>query len=163
MLKVSYFYFFNHFCSTSLGPRTRTRTAFLRKLSHLSIGWLRHNCQPGHPQANGRVVLNFGWSLLGLTQTWSFINLRGWNLAIHQWNKRRRFPYPPGPKPLPLIGNMLDLKAVTNHAPEYAAWSKKYNSMFFQNDWFITNACALTPCHRWNHLRPRFRHEYPHC
>ncbi|KAF5322608.1 hypothetical protein D9619_001341 [Psilocybe cf. subviscida] len=39
----------------------------------------------------------------------------------------RRVSYPPGPKPKPLIGNMLDLPT-SYGAQEYLKWSKKYNS-----------------------------------
>ncbi|KDR69754.1 hypothetical protein GALMADRAFT_77060 [Galerina marginata CBS 339.88] len=36
-------------------------------------------------------------------------------------------PYPPGPKPKPVIGNLLDLP-MTYAAQQYFAWGKKYNS-----------------------------------
>uniref|UniRef100_A0A8H8CI81 Cytochrome P450 n=1 Tax=Psilocybe cubensis TaxID=181762 RepID=A0A8H8CI81_PSICU len=40
---------------------------------------------------------------------------------------RKRHPYPPGPKPMPLIGNMLDFPA--QHAAKvYLEWEKTYNS-----------------------------------
>ncbi|KAH9478398.1 Cytochrome P450 monooxygenase COX2 [Psilocybe cubensis] len=41
-------------------------------------------------------------------------------------SKKRR-PYPPGPKPLPLIGNLFDLP-ISNAALVYTEWTKKYNS-----------------------------------
>lgn len=36
-------------------------------------------------------------------------------------------PFPPGPKPLPVIGNMLDLPLSTP-SKAYIEWGKKYNS-----------------------------------
>jgi hypothetical protein len=42
-------------------------------------------------------------------------------------SRKRRLPYPPGPKPKPFIGNTLDLptKDLSN---VYIEWGKKYNS-----------------------------------
>jgi hypothetical protein len=40
---------------------------------------------------------------------------------------RRQPPYPPGPKPKPIIGNALDLPTI-DLANVYVAWGKKYNS-----------------------------------
>ncbi|KAF8973005.1 cytochrome P450 [Flammula alnicola] len=40
---------------------------------------------------------------------------------------RKNGPYPPGPKPKPFIGNMLDLPK-TGGPQMYARWSKEYNS-----------------------------------
>ncbi|KAH9475493.1 Cytochrome P450 monooxygenase COX2 [Psilocybe cubensis] len=47
-------------------------------------------------------------------------------LVDHASN-RKRAPYPPGPKPLPLIGNMLDFPS-SSLAQEYVEWGKKYKS-----------------------------------
>lgn len=38
---------------------------------------------------------------------------------------RSRYPLPPGPRPLPLIGNLLDLP-LKDEAATYNAWAKKY-------------------------------------
>jgi len=41
--------------------------------------------------------------------------------------RRKDAPYPPGPSPKPLIGNILDFPLVK--VPEtYLEWGKKYNS-----------------------------------
>ncbi|KAH9478395.1 Cytochrome P450 monooxygenase 98 [Psilocybe cubensis] len=42
-------------------------------------------------------------------------------------SKGKRAPYPPGPKPLPLIGNALDFPS-EKFAQNYADWAKKYDS-----------------------------------
>ncbi|PPQ81783.1 hypothetical protein CVT25_013670 [Psilocybe cyanescens] len=42
-------------------------------------------------------------------------------------SKAKRAPYPPGPKPLPLIGNALDFPS-EKFAQTYAEWGQKYNS-----------------------------------
>lgn len=44
-------------------------------------------------------------------------------------SNHNRAPYPPGPKPWPIIGNTLDLP-LTNATKTYAAWSQQYNSTF---------------------------------
>lgn len=40
----------------------------------------------------------------------------------------KKYPYPPGPKPLPIIGNLLDLQAVKDPGPDYMEWGDKYKS-----------------------------------
>ncbi|KDR69747.1 hypothetical protein GALMADRAFT_128336 [Galerina marginata CBS 339.88] len=48
-------------------------------------------------------------------------------LAIILVSGRRHAPYPPGPKPKSLIGNMFDFP-MSKAAQTYAEWGKKYNS-----------------------------------
>lgn len=52
-------------------------------------------------------------------------------LALYAWsrsNKATKGPVPPGPKPLPVLGNLLDLTAkelwlrVTGWAHQYGVW-----------------------------------------
>jgi len=50
-----------------------------------------------------------------------------WRLRIFLGITKGRVPYPPGPKPRPLIGNMFDFPN-HNAASEYANWGRKYNS-----------------------------------
>ena len=44
-----------------------------------------------------------------------------------QSSRRINGPYPPGPKSMPIIGNVLDL-LIKEQGPGYAEWSKKYQS-----------------------------------
>jgi hypothetical protein len=50
-------------------------------------------------------------------------------LAIRDYQRRQGLPYPPGPRPLPLIGNIIDI-------PREFAWltytqlSKKYGMIY---------------------------------
>jgi len=52
-------------------------------------------------------------------------------IALLLWkyvmSRKQRRSYPPGPKPLPLIGNLLDFP-MQDVANVYVEWGKKYNS-----------------------------------
>jgi hypothetical protein len=45
--------------------------------------------------------------------------------TIHSRRRRRGLPYPPGPRPLPLIGNLLDIPKDFTWL-SYTEFSKKY-------------------------------------
>jgi hypothetical protein len=51
-------------------------------------------------------------------------------LAIRDYRKRRGLPYPPGPRPIPLIGNLFDIPKDFSWL-EYTQMSKKYGTGFF--------------------------------
>ena len=53
-----------------------------------------------------------------------FIALLLWKYVT---SRKQHGPYPPGPKPKPIIGNSLDIPT-TDLANVYTAWGKEYNS-----------------------------------
>ncbi|KDQ55433.1 hypothetical protein JAAARDRAFT_37446 [Jaapia argillacea MUCL 33604] len=52
----------------------------------------------------------------------------------HRQDVRRRFglPYPPGPKPLPIIGNLCDLPK-ENESATYFQWAQRYGDLVYAN------------------------------
>jgi hypothetical protein len=51
-------------------------------------------------------------------------------LAIRDHQKRQGLPYPPGPRPLPLIGNLFDVPKEFSWLT-YARLSQKYGKVYF--------------------------------
>ena len=51
-------------------------------------------------------------------------------LAIRDYQKRQGLPYPPGPRPLPLIGNLFDVPKEFSWLT-YARLSEKYGKVHF--------------------------------
>ena len=50
-------------------------------------------------------------------------------LAIRDYQRRRGLPYPPGPRPLPLIGNLFDIPKEFSWL-SYTQLSKKYGMVY---------------------------------
>src|SRR6267378_7021987 len=70
-------------------------------------------------------------AFLSLSITAFFVLL----LTKYVTSRKQRRPYPPGPKPKPIIGNILDLPT-EDVANVYIEWGKKYNSE--SNDLFYS-------------------------
>jgi hypothetical protein len=51
-------------------------------------------------------------------------------LAIHNFQRRRGLPYPPGPRPFPLIGNLLDIPKEFSWL-SYTELLKKHGMSYF--------------------------------
>jgi hypothetical protein len=51
-------------------------------------------------------------------------------LAIRDYQRRRGLPYPPGPRPLPLIGNLFDIPKEFSWL-SYTQLSKKHGMVYF--------------------------------
>lgn len=66
--------------------------------------------------------------------------------AITRLKKRSvELPYPPGPKPLPVIGNALDLPR-RNPQQKYRQWRQKYGESFYVEVGFQLHATFRRNC-----------------
>jgi hypothetical protein len=62
-------------------------------------------------------------------------------LATRIYQRRGRLPYPPGPRPLPLIGNLFDIPKEFSWL-SYAQLSKKHGMVFFGGKATLTEEMA---------------------
>jgi len=62
-------------------------------------------------------------------------------LAIRDHQRRRGLPYPPGPRPLPLIGNLFDIPKEFSWLT-YTQLSKKYGMIYFAVRGHLTEGMA---------------------
>ena len=58
-------------------------------------------------------------------------------LAIRDYQRRRGFPYPPGPRPLPLVGNLFNIPKKFSWL-SYLQFSKKHGKIFFAAEGLLT-------------------------
>lgn len=57
--------------------------------------------------------------------------------AIYDYQRRRGLPYPPGPRPLPLIGNLLDIPKEFSWLT-YSQFSNKHGMIYFSAGELLT-------------------------
>ena len=67
---------------------------------------------------------------MATSTTWLGLSLAGIAVyCVHRsFLKRNPAPLPPGPKPLPVLGNLFDLP-IENPWVTYAEWSKSFGTM----------------------------------
>ena len=75
-------------------------------------------------------MMSTGSSLASVFVALGIIFITKWIYdALTRISAGARFPYPPGPKAVPFIGNALDLPA-QDAARVFAGWSQKFKSKF---------------------------------
>ena len=62
-------------------------------------------------------------------------------LAVRDYQRRRGLPYPPGPRPLPLIGNLLDIPKEFSWL-SYTQLSKTHGMIYFAVMGLLTEGMA---------------------
>ncbi|KIJ60731.1 hypothetical protein HYDPIDRAFT_98167 [Hydnomerulius pinastri MD-312] len=72
--------------------------------------------------------MSFSPTLSALVALWGVLTL----YVVRRRKQRARYPFPPGPKPLPLIGNLRDLP-LKDEAVTYNQWAKKYGDLVYAN------------------------------
>ena len=77
------------------------------------------------------------FSLTSIIDILVLVTSLGALLVIRDYQRRRRLPYPPGPRPLPLIGNLLDIPKEFSWL-SYAQLSKKHGMIYFSLKGLLT-------------------------
>ncbi|KAF8128421.1 cytochrome P450 [Boletus edulis] len=70
--------------------------------------------------------MSFSPTLSTLIALWGVVTI----YIVGSRKLRTQYSLPPGPKPLPLIGNLLDIP-MKNEATTYNAWAKKYGDLVY--------------------------------
>jgi hypothetical protein len=80
--------------------------------------------------------------------------------ALHNHQKRRRLPYPPGPRPLPIIGNLLDIPRESSWLA-YTPFAKKHGTSYNLSGGFVVHETCRR-CHVFPRSWTSHRHTILH-
>lgn len=79
--------------------------------------------------------MSFSPTLPALIALWGVVTI----YIVRNRRLRKGYPLPPGPKPLPVIGNLLDIP-LKDEAATYNGWANKYGSFSIHKCVFLSSS-----------------------